>query len=83
MPYSAALLWPSRLSWENSEAIFFYGLGVHFDIWNKIGEKIFSNFFSKTKKKYCKGPPYDFEKKNFEIFFSPILFQISKCTPKP
>ena len=63
MPYSAALLWPSLLSWENSEAIFFYGLGVHFDIWNKIGEKFFSNFFSKTKKKYCKGPPYDFEKK--------------------
>ena len=62
----------------------------HFDIWNNLEKKIFSDFFKIHRgdpydyDQNRKGPPYEFwknEKKCKKFFFS-ILFQISKWTKK-
>ena len=54
------------MEFGNFNVIFFYDLGVHFDIWNNLGKKIFFKNFQNRR-----GDHYDFDAKCTKIHMVP------------
>ena len=90
MHYFVGLLRDCSMEFGNFNMIFFYDLGVHFDIWNNLGKKFFFKNFKNRRGdhmnfctfciKIVMVPPTIL--KIFEKKFFHRLFQISKWAEK-